>query len=218
MRPLPILRACLLLGLANAWFVGFAQRHRVEFTHADSLPEKWFRPVDLASPALVEGAVSDQLAFLHGKGFLEATVDSCATDGNRSECTVVTGRPYRWARLSGAGIPAEIASEARFREKLYGGRPVSPNQVGRLLEDLLLRSENSGHPFAVVKLDSLRMEADGMAATVLLEQGPLVRIDSVLVRGDAKTNMRLLHAHIGIKPGDLYNEGLLRNPIPSPAR
>jgi outer membrane protein assembly factor BamA len=36
-----------------------------------------------------------------------------------------------------------------------------------------------------------------------------VRIDSVLIRGDARTNPRYLQTYIGIRPGDLYNESLV---------
>src|SRR5690606_39004553 len=44
---------------------------------------------------------------------------------------------------------------------------------------------------------------------VRLDLGRLVRIDSVVVRGTARTNMRYLQAHLGIKPGDIYNESLV---------
>src|SRR5690606_40639429 len=50
----------------------------------------------------------------------------------------------------------------------------------------------------------------GLTATVRLDPGQLVRIDSVVVRGTARTNMRYLQAHIGIRPGDLYNESLIQ--------
>ena len=200
----------LLFALAGtSQVLGQPQRTRVEFTADGEIPAQWMRSEMVATPEQVPGVISAQLAFLHGKGYLEASVDSCHAAGNIVSCQVSTGRPYRWARLSGTGIAPEIASEARFREKLYPGRPVTPRQVERLLQELLRHSENNGFPFAQVWLDSLRAEEDGMYAAVMLDLGRPVRFDSVLVRGTAATNMRYLQTSIGIRPGDLYNEALV---------
>jgi outer membrane protein assembly factor BamA len=205
-----VLRTSLLiLALLPAVLECHAQRIRLRFEADTALPPAWLRNEELASPALVPAAAARQVAFLHGKGFLEAAIDTCMAADGATVCWITAGRPYRWATLSGAGIPVEIASEARFKEKLFSGRPVTPRQVEQLIGDLLRRCENSGYPFAVVELDSLRRDRDGMYATVRLTKGPLTRIDSVVVKGDARTNMRYLEAYIGVKPGDLYNEGAI---------
>ncbi len=186
------------------------QKHVVRFDTEGDLPARWVRPVSIASVNEVARTVRRTLDLLLAEGYLEATIDTCHLLGDTSDCHLVPGPRYRWARLSGQGIPVEIASEARFREKLFSGRPVTPVQVARLREDLLRVSENNGYPFASVVLDSLRPETDGLAATVRLEPGRLVRIDSVVIRGSARTNMRYLQAHIGIRHSDLYNEALIK--------
>ncbi|MCW5899236.1 MAG: BamA/TamA family outer membrane protein [Flavobacteriales bacterium] len=201
--------ALLVLFLWAANGSAHAQKHRVSFTTDEEVPAKWTRPMDVGAAVQVPTAVDAQLALLHGQGFLEARLDTCLDVDHVSTCHLLLGRPYRWARLSGAGIPAEIASEARFREKLYSGRPITPRQVQRLFDDLLRYSEDNGHPFARVWLDSLHGESDGLHATLRLDRGPLVKFDSVVVKGSAVTNMRYLTAHIGIRPGDPYNESLV---------
>ena len=197
--------AMALPGLAEA------QKHVVLMPSDGGLPKKWNRPIRVSDASKAPATVRDQVRFLQGKGYLEATADSCYAGKDTSTCPIVLGKLYRWARLSAAGVPVEIASEARFREKLYTGRPINPKQLQNLLRDLLQRSENSGHPFAKVWLDSLREEANGLNAVVRMEQGRLVHFDSVVVRGTAMTNPRYLQASIGIKPGDLYNEALVRD-------
>lgn len=199
----------VILGGALLPGVAAAQRHSVVFTADSDLPKKWMRPLEVASADLVQGAVGQQIAFLHGKGYLEATVDTCYSTGDTSVCPIALGKVYRWARLSSTGIAAEVASEARFREALYVGTPVDPEQVGRLFKDLLQRNENYGYPFARVWLDSIHQEGDGLAAALRLDQGRLVRFDSVVVKGSVRTNLRYLHACIGIRPGDIYNESLV---------
>lgn len=187
-----------------------AQKHRAVFVPDAELPARWFRSVELATAEGMPRALADQLAFLHGKGYLEASVDSCRTQGDTSFCALHVGRIYTWARLSGSGIPSEIASEARFRESLHEQRPVTPQGVRRMIEGLLKVCEDNGHPFAWVRLDSLRHDSDGLRALVRLDRGRAVRFDSVLVKGTARTNLRYLQSHIGIRPGDPYDESLVR--------
>ncbi len=199
----------LLLASCMVCCAALAQRHQVKFTQDGDLPAKWLRTMEVGAPELVQNAVNDQIAYLYQQGYLEASIDSCARDGNTSTCHIAVGRKYRWAKLSGANIPTEIASASRFREKLYTGQPVSPLQVSRMFEDLLVQSENNGYPFARVWLDSIHHEGDGFSANLNLDRGELVMLDSVVVRGTAQTNLRYLHSYIGIRPGDIYNEALI---------
>lgn len=205
------LRARISLLLLAALHAGAitAQRHRLEFTQDGDLPSKWLRPADLPTAERVPNECTRLIAELNAKGYLEASVDSCHTEGGLTTCHVTSGKVCHWVRISGSGIPLEIASEARFRERLFTGKPVAPKQLGRLLDDLLTVCENRGYPFAQVWLDSLHMTDKGLGASVMLEKGPLVRVDSVVVKGSARTNVRYLESSIGIRPGDLYNESLV---------
>lgn len=205
-------RACavvLTIAIAPSLVV-LGQKHRAVFLPDAELPTRWVRPVEMSTAEGMPRALADQLAFLHGKGYLEASIDSCMAKGDTSFCALHVGRIYNWARLSGAGIPAEIASEARFRENLHEQRPVTPQGVRRMIEGLLKVCEDNGHPFAWVRLDSLRHDSTGLHALVRLDRGRAVRFDSVLVKGTARTNLRYLQSHIGIRPGDPYDESLVR--------
>ena len=51
---------------------------------------------------------------------------------------------YQWARLSRGTWTPRCSSQAHFREKFYRDRPVTPAQVGRLVEDLLDHCEVPG--------------------------------------------------------------------------
>jgi outer membrane protein assembly factor BamA len=207
MNVLRLLSLALFVALSLA---AMAQKHVVLMPADREMPKKWSRPVRIAAKEQVAPTVAEQISFLHAKGYLEASIDTCYTVGDTSTCPVALGKQYRWAKLSARGVPVEIASEAHFREKLYNGAPINPRQVDVLLKDLLRLSENNGHPFAKVWLDSLQEVDDGLMAVVRMEQGRQVRFDSVVVRGTAKTNDRYLQASIGIQPGDLYNESMVR--------
>jgi outer membrane protein assembly factor BamA len=57
-----------------------------------------------------------------------------------------------------------------------------------------------------VELDSVRDDGDGLRATIVLNKGPFTRIDSVVVRGNARVNQQYLQGRLGIQPGDPYDE------------
>lgn len=158
-------------------------------------------------------AIATRTVALRGEmiaaGHLEASCDSCLTTGDTTRCHFHLGPVYRWARLTAGTVPPEIASAAGFRERFYRDRPITPRQMARLFEGLLAECENNGFPFASVGLDSLQATADGLRASIALEKGRLVAFDSVVVRGTAKVSPRYLQSHIGIRPGDLYNEALV---------
>lgn len=200
-------RSTLILFLLVLALPGMAQKWAV--VRADSALPKAFVAVErvegpIALEAWKQGVRSDLIA----RGWLEASCDSCVTSGDTAVCTFHLGQSYRWARLSRGNVPLEIASASHFRERAYRERPVSPRQLARLMEDLLDQCENNGYPFAETGLDSVRIDGDGMHAALWLYQGPEMRYDSVVVKGEARINPRYLRAHIGIKPGDPYNESL----------
>jgi outer membrane protein assembly factor BamA len=204
-----LIRNLLAFALVTLAARAGAQRHNIVFLADTALPAKWTRPVQVGSARDAQKEGRKLLNLLYSNGYLEASIDSCTSDSTTTTCPLHVGQRYQWAMLSGSGVAPEIASEARFRERLYAGRPISPAQVTRLLEDLVVRCENNGHPFAKAWLADLRQDTLGLYATVKLDMGRAVTIDSVVIKGTARTNMRYLHAHFGIRPGDPYNEALI---------
>jgi len=186
-----------------------AQPRFVTASGADELPKRWRGTQKVKGPLGAPQWAQSVRADLMANGWLEAACDTITVTGDTAHCLFHTGPRYRWARIGAGNVPREVASAARFRERFYAGRPVSPRQMARLYEGLLAHCEANGHPFAAVRLDSLRPAGDGLSAVLHLDQGPFTRIDSVVVRGDARIGARYLHSHIGIRPGDPYNESLV---------
>jgi len=173
------------------------------------LPKKWRGFTKVKGPLGPQQWATAVCADLIAHGWLEAACDSIRSTGDSARCDFHLGTRYRWARLSGGDLPTEIASATHFRERFYADRPITPQQMARLYEGLLDQCEENGYPFAMVRLDSLRPSADGLYGTIHLDKGKLTRIDSIVVKGDARIGKRYLYSHIGIEPGDLYNEPLV---------
>ncbi len=198
-----------LVSLLVAWCAVAAAQHTLVIEADTSLP-RWARgPFKAANAAAADQHAEAIRLELVDKGFLAASFDSCHAQGDTTRCRLYTGRPFRWARLSKGNVPTELATSVHFRERAFTGEPLRPRQLARVFEDLLDACERNGHPFAVVRLDSIAPSADGLRAALVLDRGRFVRIDSVVVKGTAHINDRYLRAHIGIKPGDPYDEHLV---------
>lgn len=202
-------RSLCTTALLLAGFLCTAQTRWVCAQADTTLPKKWRGLVKVTGPLGGPQWASGVRADLIAHGWLEASVDSLAQHGDTTRYFLHLGRAYRWARLSAGNVPREISSAAHFRERFYAARPVNPRQMARLYEALLDDCENSGFPFATVGLDSLRRAGDGLHAALQLDKGPRTRIDSIVIKGDARISKRYLCSHIGVAPGDLYNETLV---------
>ncbi len=66
--------------------------------------------------------------------------------------------------------------------------------------------ENNGYPFASVRYDSLSFSEGYLNANLLVESGPLVRIDSIINRSSIVVSNKVLEQFIGLKSGQLYSE------------
>ncbi len=198
----------LFMALINA-ASAFAQTRYVSAVGPEALPKKWRGVSKVKGPLGPQQWAATVRADLIGTGWLEAACDTIHVRGDSATCDFHLGSRYRWARLGTGNLPVEIASAAHFRERFYARRPITPRQMARLYEGLLDQCEAIGYPFASVRLDSLRPMDEGLFATIRLDRGALTRVDSIIVRGDARIGKRYLSSHIGITPGDLYNEPLV---------
>ena len=190
---------------------GVAQKPMLHLDADGPLPKRFRTEVELGSGDDGSAVQREAVLILQRAGHLEAAVDSCSGDSSGMRCRLHVGPVYKWARLSAAGADAVIASEAKFRERMFSGRPISPSGLANLFEDVLAYCSTNGYPFAQVKLDSLRPTNDGLVAALVIAKGRQVKIDSVLVKGTAMTGLRYLHSHIGVRPGDTYNERAIAN-------
>ena len=201
-----VLAACLA---AMAPAVAIAQKGVLVVVPDGSSMQLPDRPVELRSGTSLAREKLVILGKLLKAGHLEAAYDSCFVFGDTTTCALHVGPAYRWARLSSSGVDRAIATEARFRDRYFNGQPIVPIQVARLFEKLLDLCENTGYPFASIGLDSLQNTGEGLDAVVKLDKGVFVKVDSVVLKGNAKVSDRFLQAQIGIRPGDPYNESLI---------
>jgi len=209
------LYALLLLAACLALFPAGAQETRLVLLRADTgrllvrnktaAPEQQFSNLPDAYAYL-----RDLVPQLQEEGFLAASVDSVALSDTLVTALVYRGPSYRWARLSFDALPSALLNNAGIRERDWTQQAIRPARLAALSERLLRYCEDNGYPFAYTTMTNLAREEGGLKADLVLEQGPLVRFDSLVIESDVEISRDYLQRYLGIRQGDLYSESQLR--------
>lgn len=139
-------------------------------------------------------------------GFLTFSVDSILESKHLWVAYLRFGSPYNWAQLRRGNLDNDILGQIRYRDKIFFERPFNPTHTAVLFEHILTYCENNGYPFASVRLDSITMSDQSIAAAIHLNKNKLIFVDSVAIRGTSKTHPTFFQNHLGLKPGMLYRE------------
>ncbi len=155
-------------------------------------------------------ALQQVLFDIYSQGYLTASFDSFYEHNQVLNAWLEAGERYEWLQLSPGNVDKSILSEAGFKEKFYSGKPFNYNEVSRLLNKILVYSENNGFPFAVVRLDSIQIDNETVSASLLLEKNQAITFDTLAIEGNAKISKYFLYNYLGFKAGSLYNENTVQ--------
>ena len=149
--------------------------------------------------------------LLQQKGFMAASVDSVWMDSTRANVQVYIGKPLRWVQLQTTGISADLMNAAGYRERNFKNQPLDYAALQRLQQRVLEQLENSGYPFAQVLLDSIQLKGQGVEARLIVNKGPLYKIDSIRVFGNVNISNRFLQRYLEIPNGSIYEKRKLQS-------
>jgi len=203
-----IVVALMMLLLTDA----FSQSHLIISTREDvpsAVRKKW-PSTQVRDSADAARSVNRLLAYLYDNGYLEANADSIVRLGDTLRVSLHTGKQYKWVKLINSNIDEGWLSEAGFRDRFFESRPVSPEKLRRMNEKILNWCENNGYPFASIRYDQFVFDNENVSASVILNTERLITIDSVIVMGEPKLSTVYISNYIGVKPGDVYNESVIR--------
>jgi outer membrane protein assembly factor BamA len=145
-------------------------------------------------------------SLLHAKGFITASVDSLSMDSASATVHLYLGEQYRWARIRTLPADDEVLQAVRWPGRSFSGAPLDFGRVEEGQQQLLDYFEEKGHPFARIYLDSVSIDGADVTATLRINPGPLYKIDSIRVFGDAKVSNDFLQRYLGISNGSVYNK------------
>jgi outer membrane protein assembly factor BamA len=149
--------------------------------------------------------------YFKSRGYVTASVDSIRYDSSFAMLVIFVGDIYQWGGIDATQVDAGVLQSIGWREKLFNNKPMDFAEVGQWQNRILNYMENNGYPFARVYLDSLQIEDQKVKAKLKLDKGPLYKIDSIRIYGNAKIANDYLQRYLDIKSGSIFSkEKLLR--------
>jgi outer membrane protein assembly factor BamA len=202
-------RFAAVLVLTLWWWGALAQTYPVRYaaTDADSVRLAALSlPANFSSRLEANSYISNLLPILQSKGFVTASIDSVKADSASAFVALFLGEPYKWSRIKTQQKDALLLESIHF-PVLKGAADFSTlnNWQKRILDYL----EENGHPFGRTYLDSIQINGNEVTGLLKIERGPLYKIDSLQVIGDAKINRDFLQKYLQLPNGTVYSKSRL---------
>jgi outer membrane protein assembly factor BamA len=146
---------------------------------------------------------------LQKQGYLSASVDSISWGATKAQVWIFIGSQYWWAGLERSLQDQVLLERAGFTIHSFDRVLFDPAFIRKFQDKLLNSLEESGYPFAAVGLDSVRMNNGKIRAMLKVEKGPLYKIDSIRIFGDATIKSSFLRRYLDLPEGMIYQRSKL---------
>jgi outer membrane protein assembly factor BamA len=149
-------------------------------------------------------------ASLEAKGFATVSLDSIRYDSSEAFVRLYLGDVFKWSHILTLPSDATLLSGIGWDEKKYLAKPLNFPQIQRNQQLIMEWLENNGYPFARVALDSILLVNGELTARLKIDRGPLYRIDSIRIYGNAKISKDFLQQYLNIPDGTIYKKDKLQ--------
>ena len=192
---------------------GYAQKYFLKTVYTDSHST-------IVKPIIREGfsSITEREQYilslpeqLRKKGFLGASVDSLQIIQDTTLIGLYLGRSYQLSGIRIRSADEPLMQAIGYRDKSFRQTVFDYNRIRQLQERILGYLENHGYPFAAVRLDSFDLNADLFRPQLIIEKGPLYKIDSIRIFGEVKIGNRFLQRYLDIPDGTIYKKQRLQD-------
>ncbi len=192
----------------------FGQKINLEI-HSDEIPLElnWIEKANNASgdSVLLELVLVKLINRLHAEGYLLASIDSTRYDINIMKVKLSIGKRFEWVNLDQGNLPENILNKVGYAEKNYNRKFVKSDKLKKLFQSIIEYSENHGHPFASIRLDSIKLSGASLSGSLHYKAGPLIRFGSLKIIGSNSVKKSFLEKYLGVQPGFIYAEKKLKS-------
>ena len=143
-------------------------------------------------------------SLLQNQGYITASLDNIQYDSLSATAVIYLGEQYKWARIFTREQDALILQSIRWPDNLEG--TIDFKSLQSWQRKILDYLEENGRPFGKVYLDSIDIKGNEVNALLRIEHGPLYKIDSIRVYGDAKVSNQFLQRYLNIPNGSTYDK------------
>jgi outer membrane protein assembly factor BamA len=200
---------CLYTLLLISWTNAFSQ-YRLQITPVDKdstfFTKNLVLQTSFKTKALCLQYIYELPTFLQTKGYINASLDSMKVDSSGTAVRLYVGNTFKWAHISTVRIDKPLLEAVSWNEKNFSGKQMNFEQLQHIEQKMLDYMEDNGYPFAKIELDSVSINEDELKGNLRIEKGPLYKIDSIRVYGNAKISAEFLEHYLNIQNGSIYRK------------
>lgn len=144
---------------------------------------------------------------LQADGYLLASLDSVFIEEGRIGGLFYVGSQYQYGEFT------DLRISGGKRDGLFSrGNPgvFTRSSIESVFQKKLQVANNSGFPFASIKLDSVIINQALISGVVNFDTGHLIKFDTLKINDGPKPRLRYLSAYLKIQPEGPYNEKRVR--------
>ena len=144
-------------------------------------------------------ATKELINQLHEDGYLLASADSMSVEADIFHSQIYVGERYQWGKIN-------FLDEGKTRSELKNRKWIENTGAQFVFSKAIQHSNNNGFPFASVRMDSVVISNGIVSGLAILDPGPLVAFDTLLIEPENKSRTKYLSKFLRILPGKPYNE------------
>lgn len=178
----------------------FAQSElHLNISHEKNLVDEKYIVVHADSMQL-ESELNRYFLLLQSKGFVSSKILNKIWHDKGCDVEFELGEKFEWGEVSFNKTLTEFYKEIKFASVF------NPQNITEEFNEVLNYCENNGYPFATIKFEDVLIVDNKISAKACLLLNDYFVIDSIAIKGGARTNRFVVYREIGIYPGETYNE------------
>ncbi len=144
-------------------------------------------------------------SLLQAKGYLSASIDSVAEKDTVITAYLFLGKQYQWSDLRIKPEDAALVNSLGYQQKEIADAAF----IAELPMKIIDHFQNNGYPFVKVKWDSIQLNNNAISGKLMIDKGPLYKLDSITVSGSAKLSKTFLKHYLNLPDDGLYRHDVL---------
>jgi len=150
----------------------------------------------------------DQLpTLMQAKGYAAVSLDSVYVDSMFAKVSIYFGERYNLDSIRISDEDRKILESLMLPNQK---KPLTFYQYESFQQKMIAYLGNKGYPFARVFIDSVEFRENHVRGVLKVDRGPLYKIDSVRVYGNAKISNTFLQQYLELPNGSIYQTDKLQ--------
>jgi len=153
----------------------------------------------------------DRIVFyLQTNGYAELKIDSSIYYKYSLKIYIVQGQKYIWKKLDFNTSEWKMLQNLKQESLDFNNKDFNYDELLMLQRDIITRFENSGYPFASIKLSNIEIVNNGISAKLVIDKGSIIIIDTIKLTSFDGISHGFIQQYLGIKVGEEYNESKVK--------